>query len=157
MRIAIIGATGNVGTALLRRLQAAGVERGAPLEIVGVARRLPGSTETAYQDVAWQAIDISSPTSRPELTAALEGCDAVVHLAWLLQPNHEEPVMRATNVDGTANVLAAAFEADHPGVRVARLRPGLIFQPDAGSEIGRYFLGAAIPQFFLHRLRLPLL
>ncbi|HXD29213.1 MAG TPA: NAD-dependent epimerase/dehydratase family protein [Arthrobacter sp.] len=210
MRIAIIGATGNVGTALLRRLQAAGVERGAPLEIVGVARRLPGSTETAYQDVAWQAIDISSPTSRPELTAALEGCDAVVHLAWLLQPNHEEPVMRATNVDGTANVLAAAveagvphvvcassvgayspgpkdrrvdeghpargirsshysrfkgeqealldaFESDHPGVRVARLRPGLIFQPDAGSEIGRYFLGAAIPQFFLHRLRLPLL
>lgn len=210
MRVAIVGATGNVGTALLRRLHAAGVERGEPLEIVGVARRLPGSSDAAYAGVQWNAIDISAPSSRTELAAALEGCDAVVHLAWLLQPNHLEPVMRATNVDGTAHVLAAAadagvghvvcassvgayspgpkdrrveeghpargirsshysrfkgeqealldaFESDHPGIRVARLRPGLIFQPDAGSEIGRYFLGAAIPQFFLHRLRLPLL
>lgn len=210
MRIAIIGATGNVGTALLRRLQAAGVERGAPLEVVGVARRLPGSSEAAYRDVAWQAIDISSRASRPALAAALEGCDAVVHLAWLLQPNHHEAVMWATNVEGTANVLAAAaeagvphvvcassvgaynpghkdrrvdenwpargiasshysrfkgeqealldaFAAGNPATRVARLRPGLIFQPDAGSEIGRYFLGPVIPQAFLHRLRLPLL
>lgn len=210
MRIAIVGATGNVGTAVLRRLQAAGVERGEPLELVGVARRLPGSSSPAYEGVHWHAIDVSAPTSRPALAAALQGCDAVVHLAWLLQPNHREPVMRATNVEGTANVLAAAveagvphvvcassvgaysrgpkdrrvdeswpargvgashysrfkgeqeilldaFEDEHPGIRVARLRPGLIFQSDAGSEIGRYFLGGVIPQFFLHRLRLPLL
>ncbi|WP_240762543.1 hypothetical protein [Micromonospora sp. HM134] len=37
MRIVIVGATGNVGTAVLRRL---GREPG--LDLVGVARRLPG-------------------------------------------------------------------------------------------------------------------
>jgi nucleoside-diphosphate-sugar epimerase len=210
MRIAIVGATGNVGTALLRRLHAADIERGEPLEVIGIARRLPASASPDYAGVHWHAIDVAGQASRAALAVALEGCDAVVHLAWLLQPNHREAVMRATNVDGTANVLAAAaaagvrhvvcassvgayspgpkdrrvdegwpargiasshysrfkgeqealldaFEAEHPQVRVARLRPGLIFQSDAGSEIGRYFLGGAIPQFFLHRLRVPLL
>ncbi|MEU4165148.1 epimerase, partial [Actinoplanes sp. NPDC026670] len=37
MRIVVVGATGNAGTALLRRLRR---ERG--LDLAGVARRLPG-------------------------------------------------------------------------------------------------------------------
>ncbi|GGM20511.1 hypothetical protein GCM10012279_43610 [Micromonospora yangpuensis] len=37
MRIVVVGASGNAGTALLRRLR-----RESDLELVGVARRLPG-------------------------------------------------------------------------------------------------------------------
>ena len=35
--------------------------------------------------------------------------------------------------------------------------PGLIFQGDAGSEIGRYFLGPVIPRLLPGKLRIPLL
>jgi uncharacterized protein YbjT (DUF2867 family) len=40
MRVAIVGATGNVGSALVRALQ--GEER--VTEIIGIARRPPGTT-----------------------------------------------------------------------------------------------------------------
>jgi len=38
-----------------------------------------------------------------------------------------------------------AFEQDHPGVRVVRLRPGLIFKREAASGIRRLFLGRLVP------------
>ncbi|NKX54724.1 NAD-dependent epimerase/dehydratase family protein [Arthrobacter mobilis] len=210
MRVAIIGATGNVGTALLRRIKQARRERGNDVQVIGIARRLPAASAEPYDGVEWHSIDIASGYSRERLVGALRECDAVVHLAWVLQPNHNEPFMRRINVDGTANVLAAAaeagvrhfvcassvgayspgpkdrpvdeswpargiatshysrwkgeqeellddFERDHPYIPVARVRPGLIFQTDAGSQIGRYFLGPLVPKSFLNRLWLPLL
>jgi nucleoside-diphosphate-sugar epimerase len=33
-----------------------------------------------------------------------------------------------------------AVEADHPELRVVRMRPALLFTPDAGLELKRYFL-----------------
>jgi nucleoside-diphosphate-sugar epimerase len=42
-------------------------------------------------------------------------------------------------------------------VRVVRLRPGLIFQAAAGSEIARYFLGPFVPLSVLQRRLLPVL
>ena len=53
--------------------------------------------------------------------------------------------------------LLDRFAADHPDVRVARLRPGLTFQRNAGSEIGRYFLGPLIPRLLPRRLKIPIL
>ena len=42
MRIVVVGATGNVGTAVVRRLAAARADGGdTSVEVVGVARRLP--------------------------------------------------------------------------------------------------------------------
>jgi nucleoside-diphosphate-sugar epimerase len=38
---------------------------------------------------------------------------------------------------------------------VTRLRPGLIFQRSAASEIARYFLGPLVPAALLPRIRLP--
>jgi nucleoside-diphosphate-sugar epimerase len=49
------------------------------------------------------------------------------------------------------------FAEAEPGIAVARLRPGLIFQSEAGSEIGRYFLGRVIPRLLPGKLRVPLL
>ncbi|GLB69422.1 NAD-dependent epimerase/dehydratase family protein [Arthrobacter mangrovi] len=210
MRIAIIGATGNVGTAILRRIKRAMAEGRDGIELVGISRRLPDQSREPYDGVTWHSIDVASGSARQKLAAALAGCDAVIHLAWLLQPNRDEDFMRRVNVNGTANALAAAadagvkqfvcasslgaynpgpkdrpvdeswpargiasshysrfkgeqealldsFERQHPEIKVARLRPGLIFQDDAGSSIGRYFLGRAIPKFFLNKVRPPLL
>lgn len=114
MRVAVIGATGNVGTAVLRRLAQARSERPDGLEIVGIARRLPDPSVAPYDGVSWHSIDIATGEGREKLTEALRGTDAVVHLAWALQPNHDEAELHRINVHGTENALAAAAAA---GVR----------------------------------------
>lgn len=210
MRVAVLGATGNVGTAVLRRLQKARAERPDGLEIIGVARRIPGEATGPYEDVQWHSIDVASGAGRDELATVLKGVDAVVHLVWAIQPNRDEAELHRINVRGTENMLSAAaeagvrqvvcassvgayspaskehltdeswpargiasshysrhkgeqeellddFERRYPEIPVARLRPGLIFQSDAGSEIGRYFLGPLVPRFILNRLSLPLI
>ncbi|MEV1290397.1 NAD-dependent epimerase/dehydratase family protein [Micromonospora sp. NPDC049679] len=103
MRIAITGATGNVGTALLRRLATE-----PDIEVLGTARRtpLPG-VGAPYDGVEWHAVDIAEPASVDELTNWLTGVDAVVHLAWQIQPSHDRERLRRTNVTGTRHVLEA--------------------------------------------------
>ena len=49
-----------------------------------------------------------------------------------------------------------AFEAEHPGVRVVRLRPGLIFKSQAASGIRRLFAGPLLPSPLLHRKLIPI-
>jgi len=100
MRVAIVGATGNVGSALVRALQ--GEER--VTEIIGIARRPPGDD---WPKVTWRRADIA----RDNLDAALWGADVIVSLAWVIQPSHDEPAMRAINVDGSRRVFEAAARA----------------------------------------------
>jgi nucleoside-diphosphate-sugar epimerase len=45
--------------------------------------------------------------------------------------------------------LLDVFEAEAPGVRIVRLRPGLIFKSAAASEIRRLFAGPFLPGFLL--------
>jgi UDP-glucose 4-epimerase len=51
--------------------------------------------------------------------------------------------------------LLDRVESDHPALRVVRVRPGLIFQRDAGVEIGRYFAGPLLPAGLLRFQRIP--
>jgi nucleoside-diphosphate-sugar epimerase len=105
MRIVVVGATGNKGSSLVRRLSRdPGVEA-----ITGIARRLP---RLALPKVTWQAADIA----RDDLTATLRGADAVVHLAWLIQPGRDERTTRAVNVDGSRAVFEAAARAGVPAI-----------------------------------------
>lgn len=107
MRIVVVGATGNLGTALLRRLQ-----REPDLELVGVARRIPDpDAPFPYAGVSWHAIDVADAKAVGRLILAFSGADAVVNFAWLLQPNHDERVLAATNVGGLRHVLEAAAAA----------------------------------------------
>ena len=105
MRVTITGATGNVGTAVLRALGS----DPAIDEIVGVARRRP---QLELPKVRWVQADVS----RSDLGPAMEGADAVIHLAWLIQPSRDESVTRATNVDGSRRVFEAAIAAAVPRI-----------------------------------------
>ncbi|MFD1721428.1 NAD-dependent epimerase/dehydratase family protein [Amnibacterium endophyticum] len=110
MRIVVTGATGNVGTAVLARLHQEDVD------LVGVVRR-PPEPIGPYAGVEWRPADVAEGPGR--LVEAFRGADAVVHLAWLLQPNHREAVLAATNVGGTRHVLEAVAEAGVPQVVAA--------------------------------------
>ena len=100
MKIAITGATGNVGTSLLAALDG----DGAVEEIVGIARRRPG---ISFERTRWVCADVT----RDDLTEAFAGVDAVVHLAWLIQPSRDRDVTYAVNVEGSRRVFEAAAAA----------------------------------------------
>ncbi|WP_322919306.1 NAD-dependent epimerase/dehydratase family protein [Nocardioides renjunii] len=107
MRIVITGATGNIGSALLRRLTADGEH-----DLVGVVRRPPGPAEP-YDAVAWHPADLTE-VQPAELAAAFRGADAVVHLAWGFQPSHREDYLEELGVGGTRRVIAAVRAAGVP-------------------------------------------
>ncbi|MFL5818153.1 MAG: NAD-dependent epimerase/dehydratase family protein [Conexibacter sp.] len=197
MRVVITGATGNVGTSVLSALAGeSSVE-----QIVAVARR-PASFGDGRVRM------VTADVSTADLEPILRGADAVVHLAWLIQPSRDERTLRATNVEGTRRVFDAAvragvgtivhassvgayapgpkdrrvdeswpatgiptlfysrhkaeaermldrLEREHPGVRVVRMRPGLIFKREAATEIRRLFVGPLLPSPLVRRGLIP--
>jgi nucleoside-diphosphate-sugar epimerase len=103
MRIAIVGATGNAGTSLLRA-----IEGDDEVEsVVGIARRRP---RLELPKVEWAEADVT----RSDLVPLLRGADAVVHLAWLIQPSRDESTTAAVNVAGSSRVFRATAEAGVP-------------------------------------------
>jgi UDP-glucose 4-epimerase len=100
VRVAVVGATGNVGTSLLRAL----ADEPAVNSVVGLSRRAPGER---FPKVEFRQVDVVTG----DLEAQFRGVDAVVHLAWLIQPGRDKPTLRAVNVDGSARVFRAAASA----------------------------------------------
>lgn len=100
MRVLVTGATGNVGTSVVEALEA----EPAVDSIVGLARRLPGLVRTKTR---WLAAEIRDP----EFSSALQGVDAVVHLAWRIQPSTDPDELESVNVLGSERVFAAAAGA----------------------------------------------
>ena len=109
MRIVVTGLSGNLGTALLRRLAADG-RTGAQHEIVGVVRRPPEGGEP-YHLARWVALDLADDQAQTRLWETFQGADAVVHLAWDFQPSHDTDYLHTVGVGGTRAVLAAADAA----------------------------------------------
>lgn len=108
MRIVITGATGNVGSALLRVLRAAHQH-----ELIGMARRPPGPS-VSLPDIIWHAVDLTEADSGRELDRVFRNVDAVVHLAWGFQPSHRPDVLEELGVGGTRRVVAAALRQKVP-------------------------------------------
>jgi nucleoside-diphosphate-sugar epimerase len=103
VRVAVIGATGNIGTSVLAAL----CDDPAVEEIVGVARRRPPKS---VDKVRWVSADVATDN----LAAAFAGADVVIHLAWLIQPSRDPQTTWSTNVIGSSRVFEAAAAA---GVR----------------------------------------
>jgi nucleoside-diphosphate-sugar epimerase len=198
MRVVVTGATGNVGVRVVDAL----ARRAEVDEIVGLARRLPAREVPKARFVA-------ADIREADLVTLFAGADAVVHLAWMIQPGRDERVTRSTNVDGSRRVADAAVAAGvsalihassvgtyapgpkrpvgeswpatgipssfysrhkaeverylsdlaaaHPQLRVVALRPGLIFQRGAASEIQRLFLGPLFLRAAANPRLLPIL
>lgn len=95
--IAITGATGFVGSAVLDAALAEGHQ------VCALARR----DQAARAGVAWVRGDLGDAAA---LAALVEGADAVIHVAGLT--NTPDPAaFEAANVTGTANVIAAMKQA----------------------------------------------
>jgi UDP-glucose 4-epimerase len=105
MRIVITGATGNVGTSVVPAL--AGDERVE--EIVGIARRAPGWTPPRTR---WVQADIG----RDDLRPLLDGADAVIHLAWAIQPSRDPAELERINVHGSRRLFEAAADVGVPAL-----------------------------------------
>jgi nucleoside-diphosphate-sugar epimerase len=199
MRIVVTGATGNAGTSVLAALAA----DPQVTEIVGLARRRPAVERPKTR---WVAADVATDP----LEEHFRDADAVVHLAWLIQPSRDVRALEAVNVHGSSRVFEAAaragaralvhassvgaysrgpddravdeswptggtpssfyarhkaaaersldaIEAEHPELRVVRLRPGLIFKRDAASGIRRLFAGPLLPSPLVDPRLLPVL
>jgi UDP-glucose 4-epimerase len=105
MRIVVLGATGNVGSSLLRSLET----ESAVDEVIAVARRVPNK---AVPKTSWVSADITTS----DLVSLFRGADAVVHLAWSIQPSRDIESLYQTNVLGSLRVFRAAAEAKVPAL-----------------------------------------
>ena len=103
VRIVVTGATGNVGTSVVKAL----VDDAEVGSVLGIARRVP---EWSPSKVEWESADVA----RSSLVPLLEGADAVIHLAWLIQPSRDQEETRAVNVEGSRRVFKAAAVAKVP-------------------------------------------
>src|SRR3954470_24522173 len=87
MKVAVTGASGNVGTALLRRLTAPS-EGGA--EGRGLARRQPPDLPP-YSAVRWHLTDLGEAAGEQGLAEVVAGGDAGVPPAWGPPPRAPPP------------------------------------------------------------------
>jgi len=117
MKVVVTGATGNVGTSTIEALsEAAEID-----EIVGLARREPTWTPPK---TSWVEANILNA----DLAKIFAGADAVIHLAWAIQPSRDAVTLERINVEGSRRVFEAVASA---GV------PKLVY----ASSVGAYSVG----------------
>jgi nucleoside-diphosphate-sugar epimerase len=104
-KVVVTGATGNVGTSVVRLLS----EDPEVGSVRGLARRIP---DWSPPKTDWTAVDLAS--EHADLVKEFTGADAVIHLAWAFQPTHDPAVTWRTNVLGTIRVFEAVAAAKVP-------------------------------------------
>jgi len=113
MPILVTGATGNVGSHTVPELLRRGHDVRCLAKLSNANRKW---AKALGVQVVWGDITDSATVAR-----AVDGVDTVIHLAALIPPAADEQpdLARATNVDGTANVIAAC--------QAQPVRPRLLF------------------------------
>lgn len=127
---------------------------------------------THRPEVTWQANAVGSQRVFEAATAA--GVGAVVYASsvgaysppgrrgdaarvtesW---PTHSLPTAAYGREKAYVERVLDAFAAEHPDVRVVRLRPGFIFQRPAATQQRRLFAGPFVPRWAVEPGRLPFL
>ncbi|MFE1384147.1 NAD-dependent epimerase/dehydratase family protein [Streptomyces sp. NPDC058740] len=107
LRVVVTGATGNVGTSVVRALE----REPRVASVLGLARRSPRLSPAKTE---WAEVDLSMAGDEPRLAQYLEDADAVVHLAWRFQPTHDPAVTWESNVLGSVRVFDAVAAARVP-------------------------------------------
>ena len=102
--VAVTGASGNLGRLIVERLLASEwVER-----VIALDRKPPPRVDPRLR---FANVDVREP----DLARHLEGADAVLHLAFIVERGSRDPVLaESVNVGGTRNVASAVVAA---GVR----------------------------------------
>jgi UDP-glucose 4-epimerase len=100
MRVAVTGAAGDFGTAILRALLPD--ERVEELVAIDLAQPRVGDPTLRAE-----RCDVRSP----RIAELVTGCEAVIHLAFVLVPGRDLDEAHSVNLDGTRNVVEAAAEA----------------------------------------------
>ncbi|HJQ30132.1 MAG TPA: NAD-dependent epimerase/dehydratase family protein [Rubrobacter sp.] len=108
MRIVVVGATGNIGTSVLRSL----ADEQEVESVLGLARRKPS---LVMPKVEWASADVVSEDLAPHF----RGADAVVLLAWIIQPSRDLNKQWMVNVEGSTRVARAVKEAGVPSLLYA--------------------------------------
>lgn len=108
MRIVVVGATGNIGTSVLRSLE----KEESVESVLGLARRKPS---LALPKVEWASADVASD----DLVPLFMGADAVVLLAWIIQPSRDLNKQWMVNVEGSTRIARATREAGVPSLLYA--------------------------------------
>ncbi|MDQ4143373.1 MAG: NAD-dependent epimerase/dehydratase family protein [Actinomycetota bacterium] len=98
--VAVTGPTGDIGRALLRRLDdEPGIDR-----VIGMARRSFDPEAQGFTKIEYREGDV---TNRHDVEELVEGADVVVHLAFLIFGSREETTR--INLKGCENVFSAAL------------------------------------------------
>ena len=100
MRCLVTGATGFIGGAVVRSVEAAGHE--------AVAYVREGSDSRRLQDVERIVGDLADPN---RLAIAAAGCDAMVHAAGIADPGADPDALGWAHIAGTENAINAAKQA----------------------------------------------
>lgn len=128
-RIVVTGASGNVGTGVLRA-----IARHLPTaEVIGVCRR-PPLAGPDYEGVRWNRVDLSLSDAQAQLAPAMRGADVVVHLALAVKPVRDEGYLHRANVRGSEAVFRAM---DTAGVGQLVYASSLgIYAPGGSTPVG---------------------
>lgn len=105
MKVVVTGADGNVGRSVVEAL----AERDEVSKIIGLAATT-GAPAWSPRKANW----VKASTESPDLERVFGGADAVIHLAWAVQPTHDLAKLERLNVDGGRRVFDAVAAAGVP-------------------------------------------
>jgi nucleoside-diphosphate-sugar epimerase/alpha-beta hydrolase superfamily lysophospholipase len=97
MRVAVTGCTSDFGTVILPRL----FEDPDVEEVVGIDLREP---RVSHAKLRFEREDVRSP----RIAELVDGCDVVVHLAFIVAEIHDKVATHDININGSRNVIEAA-------------------------------------------------
>ncbi|WP_213301714.1 NAD-dependent epimerase/dehydratase family protein [Paraburkholderia sacchari] len=129
MRVLITGGSGFLGAWIMKRLLARGMQCVA-FDLRANPRLIEALAPAHAASVQWRTGDIANAA---DTARALEGCDAVIHLAGILTPDCAANPVRGAQINliGTLNVFEAARAA---GLRrVLYASSAGVFGPEDGA------------------------